>query len=200
MKGESNTVCHNKYQELEILVEVQSVFVVKYENSWFEKKTNCLFIQTELCQFNLKQILEIKTKVFGCLRFCQRMSSVEYFFCCEIFKELIDCLNYLHSFDPPVMHRDLKPENILISFDPDNGRFLRLCDFGLAKHHDTTYHTPIVGTIHYMAPEVKAGGFYNTQADIYSLGIIAQELFDLNINRFMTIFQCARLIIISKFL
>ena len=111
------------------------------------------------------------------------MGSTEYFISCELFKELIECLNYLHSREPPIIHRDLKPANILISFHPNNNRFLRLCDFGLAKYHDRSYHTPVVGTPDYMAPEVRQGGCYNTKADVFSLGIIAQELFELNIHK-----------------
>jgi serine/threonine protein kinase len=33
-----------------------------------------------------------------------------------------------------------------------------------------------------MAPEVKLGRHYDTKADIYSLGVILGDLFDLNIN------------------
>ena len=166
------------------MYEVQSEYVVKYENSWFEKSTNCLYIQTELCQANFKNILLIKAQAFKRKKY-EKMCSAEYFISCELFKELIECLNYLHSFEPPIIHRDLKPANILISYHPNNHRFLRLCDFGLAKHHDmlTSYHTPVVGTLDYMAPEVNRGGFYNTKADIYSLGVIAEELFELNINK-----------------
>ncbi len=76
----------------------------------------------------------------------------------------------------PIIHRDLKPENILIS-DPINGRFLKLCDFGLAKRHEVSNHTRMVGTVDYMAPEVINSNKYNTKSDVYSLALIVTEIF-----------------------
>jgi ribosomal protein S6 kinase beta len=65
--------------------------------------------------------------------------------------EIVLALLHLHSLG--IAHRDLKPENILL--DSDN--HLRLTDFGLAKrdlNEDARAHT-MVGTIDYMAPEVR---------------------------------------------
>ena len=36
------------------------------------------------------------------------------------------------------------------------------------------------GTNRYMAPEIKCSGKYNTKADVYSLAIVAQQIFELN--------------------
>ncbi|CAG2181976.1 unnamed protein product, partial [Oppiella nova] len=56
---------------------------------------------------------------------------------------------------------DLKPDNILIDRNGRNGRFVKLCDFGLAIVHDKDInymtrdkHTTGVGTIKYQAPEI----------------------------------------------
>ena len=91
-------------------------------------------------------------------------------------KKLIECVHYLHSLTPPIIHRDLKPENVLIS-DGSDERFLKLCDFGLAKVHQKSIHTRFVGTDLYMAPEVKYSNEYNPKSDIYSLGLIATQIF-----------------------
>ncbi|CAG2181595.1 unnamed protein product, partial [Oppiella nova] len=72
--------------------------------------------------------------------------------------------------------------NILLTHTVTNGRFFKLCDFGLAVLHEGTgnQHTGGVGTLRYMAPEVKLNAKYTTKADVYSLAVIAYELFDLN--------------------
>jgi ribosomal protein S6 kinase beta len=65
--------------------------------------------------------------------------------------EIVLALLHLHGLG--IAHRDLKPENILL--DSDN--HCRLTDFGLAKRdldEDSRAHT-MVGTIDYMAPEVR---------------------------------------------
>jgi len=72
------------------------------------------------------------------------------------------------------IYRDLKPENILIT-----GKFVRIADFGLAVSHDfeNKSHTSKVGTGKYIAPEVLHSKKYNKKADIYSLGVILEEMF-----------------------
>ncbi|CAG2109242.1 unnamed protein product, partial [Medioppia subpectinata] len=108
------------------------------------------------------------------------MDCIEYFICSEIFKELLESVQYLHDSCPSVIHRDLKPANVLISQNNNNNRFLKLCDFGSATFHDMTSmsHTYNVGTSQYMAPEVYQRR-YTIKVDIYSLGVIAFHLFDL---------------------
>ncbi|CAG2172220.1 unnamed protein product [Oppiella nova] len=64
------------------------------------------------------------------------MNLIEYFISCEIFKELLECVQYLHELNPQIIHRDLKPDNILIAENAREGRFVKLCDFGLAALHN----------------------------------------------------------------
>ncbi len=72
-----------------------------------------------------------------------------------------------------LVHRDLKPENIIIQ--PDG--ILKLMDFGLARTVESrmTSEGNIMGTVHYMAPEIGAG-CYNKSIDIYALGILLYEM------------------------
>ncbi|CAG2161405.1 unnamed protein product [Oppiella nova] len=156
--------------EVKNLVKVHSEYVVQYFNSWVE--VNSLYIQMEFCSQNLRNILEIKTKVFG-----------------RQIGEAMDCVDvqYLHELNPQIIHRDLKPENILMAENIRNGRFIKLCDFGLAKVHDKNinYMTPDkhsagVGTLKYQAPEVVQG-IYGHKVDIYSLALIGQDIFEFNL-------------------
>lgn len=57
------------------------------------------------------------------------------------------------------MHRDIKPENIL--YVSKNSNKIKLIDFGSAcEFKDGIYHTKIIGTAYYVAPEVIKG-YYN---------------------------------------
>lgn len=73
-----------------------------------------------------------------------------------------------------VVHRDFKPDNLLRMED---GRLV-LSDFGLAT--DTANApgvTVLIGTPHYMAPEVLAGEPATTRSDVWALGVVLYEIF-----------------------
>ena len=167
-------------REVNTISQCSGDFVVHYYD-WI-KTYDCLYIQMDLCSDNLKNIIKQKTKFFG-RKESEPMEAIEYFISCQIFKELLECLQYLHESKPPVIHRDIKPENFLVLNSPSNERFIRLCDFGLAVFDEaiTGSHTRNQGTLDYMAPEVKRTRKYNRKADVYSLGLIAQELFGFSI-------------------
>lgn len=83
-----------------------------------------------------------------------------------------------YAADHHLIHRDVKPENIFVD---SMGRF-KLGDFGIARTIEkTTGGLSKKGTESYMAPEVYLGKQYNTQVDIYSLGIVLYRF--LNDNR-----------------
>ena len=75
-----------------------------------------------------------------------------------------------------IIHRDIKPENLLIN---DQNQ-LKIADFGLALVVDEsalTKKSSIVGTPAYMSPEQIRGETVSAQSDLFSLGIVACEIF-----------------------
>ncbi len=89
----------------------------------------------------------------------------------KIITELTEIVGYIHK--KGIVHRDLKPENIMITLN--DGR-VKLIDFGLA---DTDSHTVLkqpAGTPRYMSPEQKERPQADVRNDIYSLGIIMEQM------------------------
>ncbi|CAG2112847.1 unnamed protein product [Medioppia subpectinata] len=138
------------------------------------------------CLQSLKSFLTDKAVVFE-RQTEDLMNIFEYFISCEILKELLECVQYLHESNPPVIHRDLKPDNILIDPIYSSNRIVKLCDFGLAIDHNTDGHTAsryehtFCGALGYMAPEVLLGKQYDHKSDIYSLYVIGEQLFGIDL-------------------
>ena len=151
--------------------------LVRYYHSWIDR--NNVHILMEYCFDDLKNVLDLKAKTFERSE-NQAMNSIEYYISCEIFRQITEALNYLHSLKPePLIHRDLKPANILIGMS-GNRSICKLADFGLSKfiEYCSASHTQFLGTPGYTAPEVLTGQRYDIKADIYSLGMIASKIFD----------------------
>ena len=168
-------------REIEAMIKVKGERIVRYMDSCVDHNYN-IYIQMEFCSNNLKNILQNRRKVFP-RNDSQPMNRIEYYICCQIFIELLEAVDYLHQYKPQIMHRDLKPANILFDEKGMNGIFFKLCDFGLAKFNEGGSHTRMVGTMKYMAPEVRDENHYNTKSDVYSLGRIGYELLEIDITK-----------------
>src|SRR4030088_843735 len=75
-----------------------------------------------------------------------------------------------------LIHRDVKPQNVLLGED---GR-PRLTDFGIAQAAMTpnglTRTGAVMGSVHYLAPELVRGRQAVPQSDIYALGAVMYEM------------------------
>lgn len=82
-----------------------------------------------------------------------------------------------HAHSRGVVHRDLKPANLLRS---PNGH-VKVADFGIARALEETMVTQVgtvLGTMRYLAPEQAEGRVVGTEADVYSLGVVFDELLE----------------------
>ncbi|DBB08056.1 hypothetical protein WJX82_008051 [Trebouxia sp. C0006] len=108
----------------------------------------------------------------------------------EFGRQLLESVAYLHGLD--LIHTDLKPENILLAACDDDRKSptpgirktaprqpstsdIKVIDFGSATFSEQ-YHSTIVSTRHYRAPEVILGLGWSFEADIWSIGCILVEL------------------------
>lgn len=93
----------------------------------------------------------------------------------RVLRSVADALDYAHGCG--VVHRDVKPTNVLL----DASDHVSLGDFGLAQMlhgaGGVTRTGMLVGTPHYMAPEQVLGQPADSRSDVYSLGIVAYEMF-----------------------
>lgn len=91
----------------------------------------------------------------------------------SIMKQLLSAIAQAHKFN--IIHRDIKPQNVLVK---DDGT-VKITDFGIALAHNAVQLTQtdsVLGSAHYLPPEVTRGETATNQSDIYSLGIVFYEL------------------------
>ena len=86
---------------------------------------------------------------------------------------MILAVEYLHNLK--IVYRDIKPENIMV----DENGYLKMIDMGTAKilvpKYGVSRTFTIIGTPHYMAPEIINGKGYNFTVDLWSIGVCLYE-------------------------
>ncbi len=109
---------------------------------------------------NLKEVLDFR----GALPIIEAIDDL---------LQVASALAYAHS--RGIVHRDVKPDNIYVMGDGT----VKLGDFGIAQSTakmDDEKNNEIIGSVHYLAPEISLGKLATAQSDIYALGVTFFEL------------------------
>lgn len=102
-----------------------------------------------------------------------KRGALHYVEAVDIMKQVVSATALAHSMG--IVHRDLKPQNILVT---DSG-IVKIADFGIASIQSLSQVTQtdtIMGSLHYLAPEIARGENATPQSDIYALGVVFYEL------------------------
>lgn len=102
-----------------------------------------------------------------------KRGALHYVEAIDIMKQVVSGIAKAHQLG--IVHRDLKPQNILVT---DSG-VAKIADFGIASMQSLAQVTQtdvIMGSLHYLAPELARGEKATVQSDIYALGIVFYEL------------------------
>ena len=109
---------------------------------------------------NLKEVLDFR----GALPIAEAVDNL---------LQIASALAYAHSHG--IVHRDIKPDNIYVMGDGT----VKLGDFGIAQSNakmEDEKNNEIIGSVHYLAPEISLGKLATAQSDIYSVGVTFFEL------------------------
>ncbi|CAD8086198.1 unnamed protein product [Paramecium primaurelia] len=153
----NNTERHIK-NEKQVLELLNHPNLVLFRRSF--KDQNYIYLLTEYIQGK---------ELFHVIREIGLLNSYETQF---YIAQIINILEKMHS--QHIIYRDVKPENFIVR---ENG-YIKLIDMGTAKvlksKASKTY--TVVGTPHYMSPDILKGKGYSFSTDLWSLGICFYEL------------------------
>jgi len=92
----------------------------------------------------------------------------------DIMKQLVSATAEAHR--RGIIHRDIKPQNVIVKADGT----VKVLDFGIAMltqgNMQLTQSNSVMGSVHYLAPELARGESASAQSDIYALGIVLYEM------------------------
>lgn len=91
----------------------------------------------------------------------------------DYFVQVCVALHHVHS--RGILHRDLKPSNVLVT----SAGLLKMGDFGVSKINSTdgsSMACTVVGTPHYLSPEMCDNKPYGRKSDVWALGCLLVEL------------------------
>jgi len=162
--GRDLVVTQRFLREARLLISVAHPNVVEVYD-YGETESGRLYLVMELLRGNSLDLILAHEGTFAPRRVC------------SVGIQICDALTAAHL--RGVVHRDLKPANIVLA--PGHGYWLKVLDFGLAKHledatTELTFTGAMLGTPMYMPPEAIQTGAADPRSDLYALGCVLYEL------------------------
>jgi len=152
--------------EIRCLKSLDNPFVIKYKESFIEKKALCIVMDFADGGDLYAMINDYKA----------RKAFIPEPMVIEIFSEICLAIEHVHA--KKILHRDLKTQNIFLT----KTKQVKLGDFGISRILQHTYDLAktAIGTPYYLSPEICQETPYNHKSDIWSLGCILYEMLSLN--------------------
>ena len=151
-----------KKENLEEFVELEKNILLKIDHPFIMKMVK--YLKNERNIFFINEYIEGK-ELWEVIRDIGLLNKEQTQFYSA---SILLALNYLHK--KKIIYRDLKPENVMVN----TKGYIKIIDFGTVKEIDDRTST-IIGTSHYMAPEISRGEGYSFEVDIWSLAICMYE-------------------------
>lgn len=146
-------------QEMRLMKKVNSPFVVKYIDGAMTED-HAYIIMDYIDGWILKDYIKHKKKI-------NYVDVVNWGI------ELAKGMDEIHN--TGIIHRDIKSQNIMI----DSNNQIKIVDFGIAideTTEDLTKTNVVIGSPHYIAPELVEQKDPSVASDIYAFGIILYEM------------------------
>lgn len=152
-------------QEVKLLQKLKHPYIIQYIDSFLDRE-----------KLVIAMPFAAKGDLYSCIK-ARRGRQFPSSQVMEWFTQATLALKYLH--DLHILHRDLKSKNFFVTAD----NRLKVGDFGISRVLDGTcaFAKTMIGTPYYMAPEVCSERPYSWASDIWALGCVLFELFQLRV-------------------
>ena len=153
-----------KKENLEVCVELEKNVLLKTDHPFIMKMVK--YLKNENYIFFINEYIKGK-ELWDVIRDIGLLNKEQTQF---YGASILLAINHLHK--KKIIYRDIKPENVMVNIKG----YIKIIDFGTVKEIEDRTST-IIGTSHYMAPEVSKGEGYSFEVDIWSIAICMYEFF-----------------------
>jgi len=141
-------------------------YIVRYRDSFLDNKKLCIVMS-----------YAEKGDLYKRIKAAARGKPISSEQVMTWFTQATLALKYLHELH--ILHRDLKTQNMFLAADDR----LKIGDFGISRLLAGTcaFAKTVIGTPYYMAPEICAERPYSWASDIWALGCVLFEMYQLKV-------------------
>ena len=153
-----------KKENLETCVELEKNVLLKTDHPFIMKMVK--YLKDDHYIFFINEYIKGK-ELWDVIRDIELLNKEQTQF---YVASMLLAINHLHK--KKIIYRDIKPENVMVNVKG----YIKIIDFGTVKEIEDRTST-VIGTSHYMAPEITKGEGYSFQVDIWSIAICMYEFF-----------------------